>query len=129
MPKCIKIQRKKRQICIGDMDEEIVLQDRAIGEPLFGSVDFGEDFTTNATVWAAIETVDGKTFFDGVNTETDITHYFYIRFDASVTAETWILWDSRRFDILKPEVYDGRKEFMRLSCAERGADSIEATKA
>jgi len=129
MPKCQKIQRKKRQICIGDMDEQILLQDRGIGEPLFGSVDFGEDFTNIATVWAAVETVNGKTFFDSVNTETDITHHFYIRFDASVTAETWITWDSRRFDILKPEDYDGRKEFMKLTCAERGAKTIEATKA
>jgi len=111
------------------MDEQILLQDRGIGEPLFGSVDFGEDFTNIATVWAAVETVNGKTFFDSVNTETDITHHFYIRFDASVTAETWITWDSRRFDILKPEDYDGRKEFMKLTCAERGAKTIEATKA
>lgn len=129
MAKCQKIKRKKRQVCIGDMSEEIILQDRAIGEPLFGNVDFGEDFTTNATVWASIESVAGETFFDGVNTETNITHRFYIRYDASVTAETWVEYDSRRFDILAVEDYDGRKMFMKLTCAERGANTINATKA
>lgn len=129
MPKRQKNQRKKRQVCIGDMDEQIILQDRGIGEPLFGSVDFDEDFTNIATVWAAINTVSGKTFFDGVNTETNITHEFFIRFDASVSAETWVEWNSRRFDILDAENYEERSEFMKLICAERGANTIEATKA
>ena len=129
MPKCQKIQRKKRQVCIGDMNEQIILQDRDIGEPLFGSVDFDEDFTNIEKVWAAVNTVSGKTFFDGTGSETLITHEFLIRFDANVTAETWVEWDGRRFDILEPEDYDGRKEFMRLPCAERGAKTIEATKA
>ena len=129
MPKCQKIQRKKRQICIGDMNEQILLQDRGIGEPLFGSVDFTEDFTNNDKVWASVETVSGKTFFDGVGEEILITHEFLIRYDASVSAETWISWNSRRFDILTTEDYDERNEFMKLICSERGSKTIEATKA
>ena len=129
MPKCQKIQRKKRQICIGDMNEQILLQDRGIGEPFFGSVDFSEDFTNNDKVWAAINTVSGKTFFDGVGEEILITHEFLIRYDASVSAETWISWNSRRFDILTTEDYDERKEFMKLICTDRGLSSNDASKA
>lgn len=129
MPRCIKIQRKKRQICLGDMDKQILLQDRGIGEPFFGSVDFTEDFTTNDKVWAAINTVSGKTFFDGGGTDINITHEFYTRYDASVTAETWIEFESRRFDILDAEDLEERHEYMKLICAERGNKTTEATKA
>lgn len=129
MPKNQKIQRKKRQFCLGDMDEQILLQDRGIGEPFFGSVDFTEDFTNNDKVWAAIKTVSGKTFFDGVNTETNITHEFWTRYDVNVSSETWIEFESRRFDILDAQDLEERHEFMILICAERGAKTIEATKA
>lgn len=124
----MKIRIKKRQVCIGDLDKEIELQDRDIVPPVFGSPDFDENFTTNATVWAGIKTVDGKTFFDGVNTETVITHNIFIRFDATVTSETWILFDSRRFDILKVENFEERGEFMLLTCVDRGLANTAATK-
>lgn len=129
MSKCIKIQRKKRQICLGDLDQQITLQDRNITEPDFGKVDFGENFIKKDIIWASVNTVSGKTFFDGVNTESIITHEFMIRYDVSVTAETWILYDNNRYDILKTENYDGRKEFMKLICIDRGLSTLEATKA
>jgi len=124
----VKIRKKKRQVCIGAMDNEIQLQDRNIIPPVFGSPDFDDNFSTTATVWAAINTVDGRTFFDGVNTETPITHVFFIRFDSTVTSETWILFDLRRFDILKVEDFEERGEFMKLICIDRGLASAAATK-
>ena len=129
MPKCIRIQRKKRQYCVGDLDEEIILQNRAITPPVFGAVDFTETFTATATVWAAIDTVAGKVFFDDVGTETPITHEIGIRFDATVTAETWIEFDSRRLDILNVEDLDERHEFMRLKCTDRGTVAKAASQA
>lgn len=30
MPRCIKIRRKKRQICIGDLDSKITLENQNI---------------------------------------------------------------------------------------------------
>jgi SPP1 family predicted phage head-tail adaptor len=104
------------------MEDEITLEDRDITPPEFGSTDFSETFTTSSTVWALIETVDGKTFFDGVSTEDNVTHWVYINYDATVTAETWItLSDSRRLDILRVEDLDERNDFMLLHCTDRGA--------
>ena len=131
MAACKNIRRKKRRVCIGDLDELITLQDRDIASPIFGSVDFGEDFSADNVVWAMIETVKGGTIFDGVEEADKLTHKFYIIFDASVTAETWIVFGSpsRRFDILDVENLDERNEFMLLSCADRGLASQEASKA
>lgn len=129
MPKCSYIKRKKRKLCIGDMDKIVTIQDRNIGEPFFSSVDFDEAFSNNGTVWASVKTVSGNTFFDGANTETNITHEFGIRYDSSVSSETWIEWDGRRFDILDAQDLEERKEWMILVCAERGTKKNESTKA
>lgn len=128
MPKCVKIQRRHRKPCIGDLSDEIILQNRAIAPPVFGDPDFDETFTNTATVWASIKTVAGKTFFDGVNTETLITHEILIRYDSTVTAETWIEFESRRFDILDVDDFEERHEWMYLTCTERGSNTLDATK-
>ena len=129
MPTCQPIVKKRRNVCIGDMEDEITLENRAIQAPEFDTVDFEESFTApNPPVWALIETVRGKTFFDGVSTEQDVTHWIYINFDVTVTAETWVkLADGRRLDILRVEDLDERSDFMLLHCNDRGAK--EASKA
>ena len=129
MPRCQPIRKKRRNVCIGDMEDQVTLENRAIQAPDFDTVDFQEDFTApNPAVWALIETVRGKTFFDGVSTEQDVTHWIYINFDATVTAETWVkLADGRRLDILRVENLDERSDYMLLHCDDRGAK--EASKA
>jgi len=127
MPVCSQINRKRRKVCIGDLDSLITLENRNIQAPEFDEIDYDEVFVPSATVWALLETVRGKTFFDGANTEVDVTHWVYINYDSTVTAETWIkLEDSRRLDILRVENLDERSEFMLLHCVDRGA--VEASK-
>jgi len=123
MPTCQPIRKKRRNICVGDMEDEVTLENRDIQAPEFDTVDFEEEFTApNPPVWALVETVRGKTFFDGVSTEQDITHWIYINFDVTVTAETWVkLDDGRRLDILRVENLDERSDFQLLHCDDRGA--------
>lgn len=129
MPTCVKIRRKKRQPCIGDMDELITLQGRTLTPPTSG-VDATEEFAdTNPDVWALVETVSGETMFDNTNTERDVTHKFIIRFIDGVTSETWILFNSDRLDILGVEDYDERHDFLLLRATNRGIDANEANRA
>lgn len=123
MAKCVKIKRKRRQLCIGDLDTEIVLQDRKIIAPTT-TVDFSENFTEAAIVWAKMDTGRGKTAFDDSEIETDITHEFSIRYLDGITAETWILFENRRFDIIDVEDMEERHEWLVLRCSERGPDSL-----
>ena len=119
MPQCKPLRRKKRQPCIGDLDTQIQLQNRAIAPPTT-SVDFSEQFTDAATVWAMINSVRGVTIFDNSNVERDVTHEITIRYDASVTAETWILHDGKRIDILDVEDLEERHDWLVLRCAILG---------
>lgn len=127
MPSCQFIKRKHRKICIGDLDTLIKLQSRDIVSPVFGDVDFDEDFQDTSEVWALIKTQTGKTVFDGVDTDFNITHGMTIRFDPSVTTETWVELDSRKFDIMMLENLEERNEFLLLFCTVRGVG--EAAKA
>lgn len=129
MARCTRIRRKKRRVCIGDLNEEIVLQNRNLTAPAFQAVDFEEEFEDNGDAYAAIDTVTGKTFFDGVNTDSPVTHEIYIVFDTTVTAQSWVEFDSRRIDILKVENFEERNEFMLLTCVERGLISRAGSRA
>jgi len=123
MTKCVPLHRKHRKVCIGDLDTEITLQNRAITPPTT-SVDFSETFSALATVWAMVNTVRGKTTFDSSNVERDITHEITIRYDAAVTPETWILLNGKRIDILDANDLEERHEWLVLSCTERGVTTV-----
>ena len=100
--------------------KDITLQNRDIEAPIFGTPDFTETFSGDQVVKAIVKTVNGKTFFDGVNTETNITHEMRIDYLAGVTAETWILFNSRRIDILSVENCCENDDVLILTCSERG---------
>ncbi len=128
MPKCVKIRRKHRQVCIGDLRDEVTLQDRAL-TPSNTSVDANEVFTENAIVFAMVETSQGETSFGGTDTEQDVTHKFTIRFLDGITAETWVNFNGDRFDILDTQDYEERHEYLVLRCTNRGIDTNRANDA
>lgn len=115
----------KRQLA--KCGKTITLQNRDIEAPLFGSTDFNELFSGDQDVQAIVKTVSGKTFFDGVSTETNITHEMRIEYLPGVTAETWILFKGRRIDILSVENCCEEDQILILTCSERGTG--EAAKA
>ena len=107
--------------------QDITLQNRAIMAPVFGSVDFDESFSGDNVVKALICTERGKTLFDGLATDTPVTHKISIEYIAGVTAETWILFKGQRIDIIDVENCCETDEMLILRCTERGTG--EAAKA
>lgn len=98
----------------------ITIQQRDIEPPLFGSVDFDEEFSNDQEVQAIVKAVRGKTFFDGTNTDVNITHEICIEYLANVTAESWILLNGRRIDILAVTNCCENNDVLILTCTERG---------
>ncbi len=129
MPVCSKIRKKKRQICIGDMRDRVILEDRDLTAPFVG-VDASEVFSNASSIWAMIETVDGVEFFNSVNQAVDVTHFVYVNFDSSITVEKWLrLENGQRLDILKVDNLDERNSVLKLQCTNRGQDTKEAASA
>ena len=100
--------------------QDITLQNRDILPPVFGTPDFDEDFTNDTIVKAIISTKRGKVLFDGVATDNPITHKMCIKWLTGVTAETWVEFKGRRFDVLDVENCCEKDETLILRCTERG---------
>ena len=100
----------------------VTLQNRAIQSPVFGNVDFDETFSNDTIVKALICTVTGSTIFDGVNTDTPITHKLTIAHLDGVNSETWVLLsDGRRLDVVRAENVNESNVCLVLHCNERGS--------
>lgn len=120
MPKCISIKKPDRKICAGDLRDKIVIQVRTITPPATSGVDFTEAFSSDATVWSMVETKMGVEIFNGTSLKGVATHYFYIRYRADLTAESWLKFNSKYYDILDVQNLDERNEFLLLRCSLRG---------
>lgn len=130
MPKCQVIKKRHRRVCVGDLRDRVILKDRVIREPQFGQRDFTEDFDGDSTVAAMVETVSGKTLFDGVNQQdVPITHEVIVRYDPSVNNEGWVEFEERNLKVIQFEDLDERHQFIKLFCQERGPATKGAAKA
>ena len=116
------IRRPWRTFCVGDLRDQILLQDRSIQAPDFDLVDFTEKFDDLGGVWASIKTSGGKTIFDDHQQRDHlVTHEVVMRFDSRVTSETWLLLaDGRRLDIINTENLEERDSWLILQCSDRG---------
>ena len=124
-----KIKRQRRELLVGDLRDQILLQDRSIEAPTFDSADFTERFDDLGGVWASIITQAGKVIFDDHQQRDQlVTHEIGIRYDSRVTAETWLLLaDGRRLDILDVENLDERDEWIIMQCTDRGTQDDQVS--
>jgi SPP1 family predicted phage head-tail adaptor len=121
---CGSTKQKIKAHAIGDMRNLIELYERNINRANDDGVDFGENFTLIDAVWAKLITVRGKTMFDSTNTETEITHEFYIRYidllDRDAFNDVYLLFEGEYYRILRVDHLDERKRFMRIDSVIRG---------
>lgn len=127
MPSLERMKRRRRRVCIGDLDSRVRLLHRSQVPPVAGSVDAAFDFQALATdgyVWAMVETSEGRTIFDGVANDRRVTHVVTIRSVPDVTSSSWVLLeDGTRLDVVLAEGLEERGEFIRLLCDARGSDA------
>lgn len=123
----VTLKRKHRQLCIGDLNKRIKIQNRNIRVPDFEKADFDERFSGPLEVWAKFETVSGQTVFI-VNQDFSFTHLISIRFNSTVSSESWIEFENSRFNILTVQDLEERHEWMILKCVEKGSIDKNATK-
>lgn len=122
MANCQKIVRKSKRVCIGSLNKKIDIELRQITPPIGGNVDFGESFTLVKTVWAMVETIGHREFFDNTNTMRVKTHHFYIRYipNVEITAENWVKYNSEYYDILGVQDLNEEHRFYLLEATVRG---------
>lgn len=121
------VRIKRRKVCTRDLRHRVTVYKRDLAEPAFGSTDFDETFTQLDEVWAAIQTTNGKTLFNGTMIEESLTHVLWINHRTDVNSENWIeLGDGRRLRILDFEDVDEQHDWLLLACQERGPKDKKA---
>lgn len=123
MPQLLYKPRKYAMPCLGDMIHRIEIYDRTIKAPTDATGNYSLDFKKKITVWASIETVVGIVIFDSVNMDRTVSHKMVIRYLPFITAEHWIWYDSKYYDIIKIEDWNEEKRFQTLHCNVRGSDA------
>jgi len=121
MPKCIKLKRKHRQVCIGDRNEQIDLQTRASNNEFSAKESF--TFTTVLTPWAMVETLKNEFILDEVTGgDVQATHAFTIIVPSiAISGEFWVLFKSKRYRVLDQVDFEERGEYLKLMCTVRGS--------
>lgn len=119
-----------KKVCIGSLKYNILIQKRSITSP--ANVDFGEEYTNVANVWAAVKSssqIGGNQFvFSKTNIQENITHLFTIRFRSDVDINNWILYREQRYNIVSIKELDFDQRFLQLNCNLKGDSSQESSK-
>lgn len=131
MPNRQILRRPKRQAPIGDLDTRVAVHRRRQVPPVHGAVDAAFEFAAvdgDGMVWAKVQTVAGRTLFDGVAREDRaVTHSVTIRRLPGVSSESWVLLrDGTRLDVVHVQNFDERGEFLELLCEAAGLSSRAA---
>lgn len=133
MAVCERKRSPRRKICGGDLRNVIEIQERAIGTPAPGNVDAPITFTTVATDRASIETTRGTRRFSGVNIDPNTTHIFTTRRNPNASLEAagnqFVLFEGRRFRIIRLTIDNEDPYFMMYECTERGDETAAASEA
>ena len=100
----------------GALRHRVALQ--SVGSTYDDYGDLSNSWSTDASVWAAIDPVSGSEQdiageFSGV-----VTHKFKIRYKSGVTAESRITFDSRTFQIESVRNWQERGVYLELLCKE-----------
>lgn len=127
---CVRMRKKNRAVCAGDLDTLIDIQSRTLGDG-FDDTEETEEFTTIFSPFAMLQTLRGVFVVGSVNGgDIEATHSFIIRFpETPISGENWILLNNKRLRILDQENLEEKNEWLKLLCTDRGDASKEASSA
>jgi len=100
----------------GDLRHRITLQQKTETRDSFGAVI--ETWNDVATLYASIEPLRGKEFFDAQQVNAEVTIRIRIRYRSGVTPNMRVLFGTRTFDIQSVINVDERNREMILMCRE-----------
>jgi SPP1 family predicted phage head-tail adaptor len=114
MPRYLTKKKRLEKIEIGSLNSGITIFLRELISPAGNDYKYREVFTPKRNVWAFIDTVEGITVFDDVNTERVITHDFYIYYIKNITFQNWLEYKGNRYRIYHVENYGLENKFYLL---------------
>lgn len=100
----------------GSLRYSIKIQQKNVTRDSFGAETIA--WTDVATVWAAIEPLQGREFFNAQQVNAEVTTRIRVRYRSGVTPAMRMLLGSRVFDIQSVINLDERNRELHLMCKE-----------
>jgi head-tail adaptor len=120
---CKRINFNSSRVCASDLHHSIRIINRKI-EP--DNLGWKQDLTDGVSTRAGIKVRRDIMNFDGTNTETQITHEFFIRKGITVQKNYTIRFDNRYFAVIGVENIDEDNMFIRITASESGTVNNKA---
>jgi hypothetical protein len=128
---------KATKLCRGDLKHLVSLQTRSLEASGYDSSQPNEVFTTIREQWCAIETVSGVgqgvSRFSKIHILEESTHLFWTTWDSDFpdleNRNHWILYEGKRFKILRVDNINELNTTIVIQTTERGENSEEASEA
>jgi SPP1 family predicted phage head-tail adaptor len=93
-----------------DAEENLVYD--TYNNPDMETADFLSD------VWVSMITTGGREFYAAQKLHAETSAVFKMRYQPGVTTKMWVMYGSRRFDILSVNNVNEKFEWLLLSCKE-----------
>jgi SPP1 family predicted phage head-tail adaptor len=100
----------------GQLDRRVKLQTKGVTQDSYGGAVV--TWSDTATVWAAVEPLQGREFFGAQQIDSEITIRVRIRYRAGVVPAMRVLYGSRVLDIRSVIDPKDRHEELQLMCSE-----------
>jgi hypothetical protein len=120
---CGKIKKKADTICVGELKKSIKIINRKI-EP--DEVSHTMDMTDSISAYARIDSTSGNPMFNGVNTEDQPTHFFYIRYGYTIEKNYTIENNNNYFIVQTIENLNEENRFLKVSAIKNGPKANQA---
>ena len=101
---------------IGTLRHRVTLEEKTVTRDGYG----GEVVTwsTVATVWAAVEPLQGREFLDGRRLEAEVNTRIRMRYRSGILPGMRVTWGDHVYDVEAVLEVESRRRELRLMCRE-----------
>ncbi len=100
----------------GQLRHRVTIQQKSVTQN-----GYGEEVITwqdVATVWAAIEPLQGREYLEGKQVQAEVTTRIRIRYRSGIQPEMRVTWGSHAYDVQAVIEPESRKKELVLMCRE-----------
>ena len=106
---------------IGEMNKRVILQGRVVTQTSSGAVT--ETWSNLDTVWAKIQPLKGKEFWQAQQMSSELDVRVTIRYRKNISTIERVNYGNRYFDIVAVIDADEKHRFLELMCKETESSS------
>lgn len=108
-----------KKINIGDLRQRVTIEGYVVSSDGYGGRP--KSWVPVATVWAKVEPLRGREYFEAHQIKTEVTHRVIIRYRPDVTPEMRVKVGDNRYLLIESVIdIEERHRFLELICREEG---------